>query len=265
EFPEREVPADRELHLKKGARVMCLANDQVGRYANGSLGWVRGFSAEGGSASGGEEAPEMGSSVLIELDDGGRVSIASHTWTVYRSVYDKKTKSLDQEKLGSFTQIPLKLAWAVTVHKGQGKTFNQVAIDLGRGAFAAGQTYVALSRCCSFEGLTLMKPVKLQDIRLDYSIVKFVTKIQYALAEKEMPLEKKIEHLRSAACAGKRLKITYLKGKDEKSERVIIPRSIEEDEYAGHEFLALRAWCESRQEERTFNVERILSITAVEQ
>ncbi len=253
EFPEREAPADIELRLKKGARVMCLANDQAGRYVNGSLGWVRGF----------EGHKETGDSVVVDLDEGGEVSVSSHTWTIYRSVYDQKTKSLDQEKLGSFTQIPLKLAWAVTIHKGQGKTFNEVTIDLGRGAFAAGQTYVALSRCRSFEGLTLMKPVKIEDIRLDYSIGKFVTGLQYALAEKEMPLDAKINVLRSAALAGKRLKMIYLKGKDEKSERVIIPKSIEEDEYAGHDFLALRAWCELRQEERTFNVEKIIGIEEI--
>ena len=181
------------------------------------------------------------------------------TWTIYRSVYDKATNTR-QEKLGSFTQIPLKLAWAVTIHKSQGKTFDQVTIDLGRGAFAAGQTYVALSRCRSFEGLALVKPVKLQDIRLDYSIVKFVTSLQYQLSAQKMSLEEKIHKLQQAAHESRRMKIIYLKGKDEKSERVIIPRAIENDEYAGHAFLALRAWCELRQEERTFNVERILRI-----
>lgn len=168
EFPEREAPTDVELHLKKGARVMCLANDQGGRYVNGSLGWVRGF----------EEDEELGDIVKVELDEGMTVSVSPHTWTIFRSVYDKETKSLTQEKLGSFTQMPLKLAWAVTIHKGQGKTFDEVAVDLGRGAFAAGQTYVALSRCRSLEGLTLLQPVKMEDIQVDASIVDFVTTLQ---------------------------------------------------------------------------------------
>ncbi len=251
DFPEREVPADAELRLKKGARVMCVANDENGRFVNGTLGWIAGFA---------KDDEESEPSIRVKLDTGDTVSISPHTWRIYRSVYDRAAKTLDQEKLGSFTQIPLKLAWAVTIHKSQGKTFDRVAVDLGRGAFAAGQTYVALSRCRSFEGLALVKPVKLQDIRLDYSIVKFVTSLQYDLAREELPMDEKIDLLRRAATERKRLKITYLKGKDEKSERVIIPRTIEEDEYAGHRFLALRAWCELRQEERTFNVERILEV-----
>jgi len=165
DFSEREAPAEEELCLKKGARVMCLANDPSGRFVNGSLGWVRDF----------EDDEEVGQSVLVDLDEGGETMISSHMWTIYRTKYDKKNNVLDQEKLGSFTQIPLKLAWAVTIHKGQGKTFDEVTIDLGRGAFAAGQTYVALSRCRSLEGLTLVKPVTMQDIRLDPSIVEFLT------------------------------------------------------------------------------------------
>lgn len=251
DFPEREAPTDVELCLKKGARVMCVANDPNGKFVNGSLGLVMDFKKENE-----DEEP----SIIVKLDEGKTVSISPHTWSIYRSVYDRATRTLDQEKLGSFTQIPLKLAWAVTIHKSQGKTFDQVTIDLGRGAFAAGQTYVALSRCRSFEGLTLVKPVKLQDIRLDYAIVKFVTSLQYRLSETKMPLDDKLAMLRLAAITGKRLKIVYLKGKDEKSERIIIPKAIEEDEYSGHKFLALRAWCELRQEDRTFNAERILGM-----
>ena len=253
DFPEREAPTDTELRLKKGARVMCLANDPDGKYVNGSLGWVTGF---GGDA-------ETGPSIEVDLDDGGTVSLSSHTWTVYRSVYDKKQKTLDQEKLGSFIQIPLKLAWAVTIHKSQGKTFDEVAVDLGRGAFAAGQTYVALSRCRSFKGLTLVRPVRLQDIHIDFAIVRFVTDLQYTLSKKALPHAEKLRLLKGAAKAKKRLKITYLKGKDEKSERVIVTGAIEEAEYEGKPFLALRAWCELRGGTRTFNVEKIIRIQEV--
>lgn len=252
DFPEREAPTDADLYLKKGARVMCVANDPDGAFVNGSLGLVVGFKKKNVNG-------EL--SILVKLDEGKTISISPHIWSIYRSVYVPATRALDQEKLGSFTQIPLKLAWAVTIHKSQGKTFDRVTIDLGRGAFAAGQTYVALSRCRSFEGLTLMKPVKLQDIRLDYSIVKFVTSLQYRLSERTMTLEDKLNTLREAIMTHKRLKIVYLKGKDEKSERIIVPKAIEEDEYSGHPFLALRAWCELRQEDRTFNAERILSIS----
>lgn len=167
EFSERETPAEPELRLKKGARVMCVANDQEGRFVNGSLGWVMGFKEKEGECD-----------VSVKLDDGKTISLSPHTWNLYQSIYDKKTKTLDQHRLGSYKQIPLKLAWAVTIHKSQGKTFDQVTIDLGRGAFATGQTYVALSRCRSFEGITLAKPVKLQDIRLDPAITEFVASLQ---------------------------------------------------------------------------------------
>lgn len=173
EFPDRDVPADGELRLKVGARVMCVANDQEGRFVNGSLGWVE---ALGDDPEKPDENAER--AVIVRLDDGGTVSIPSYTWTVYRSIYDRETKSLDQEKIGSFTQIPLRLAWAVTIHKSQGKTFDHVVINLGTGAFAAGQTYVALSRCRSLEGVALVKPIKPQDIRLDTSIVKFMTTLK---------------------------------------------------------------------------------------
>lgn len=188
EFPERDAPAPSELRLKKGARVMCLANDQGGRFVNGSLGVVIGFAnAEkdeaGQNKEDGKEDPVPEPSVMVELDEGGTVSIAPHTWTIYRSGYDRATNTLDQEKLGSFTQIPLKLAWAVTIHKSQGKTFDRVTVDLGDGAFTTGQAYVALSRCRSLDGLTLRRPVRLQDIRVDAAVVAFMGALRDGVGE----------------------------------------------------------------------------------
>ncbi len=167
-FPEREAPSDAILSLKKNARVMCVANDPHGRFVNGSLGWIVDFGVD----------DDTGPSVIVKLDNGGIISISSHLWNIYRSVFDYFTRTLDQEKMGSFSQIPLKLAWAVTIHKSQGKTFDEVTIDLGRGAFAAGQTYVALSRCRTLKGIHLVHPVKLHDIRLDDSIGDFMVQLQ---------------------------------------------------------------------------------------
>lgn len=178
DFPEREAPAPSELRLKVGARVMCLCNDQANRYVNGSLGHVVGFNdaAKGGAGETveGAEAPAPEPSVIVNLDEGATVSISPHTWTVYRSGYDRATNTLDREKVGSFMQVPLKLAWAVTIHKSQGKTFDRVTIDLGDGAFTTGQAYVALSRCRSLDGLSLRRPIRPQDIRLDRSVVEFM-------------------------------------------------------------------------------------------
>ncbi len=177
DFPEREAPVPSELRLKKGARVMCTANDQANRFVNGSLGVVMGFASgveDGAGEKGEAEGPAPDPGVIVKLDEGGTVTISPHTWTIYRSGYDRATNTLDQEKLGSFTQVPLKLAWAVTIHKSQGKTFDRVTIDLGDGAFTTGQTYVALSRCRSLDGLALRRPVRLQDIRVDGSVVEFM-------------------------------------------------------------------------------------------
>ncbi|TAL20703.1 WYL domain-containing protein [Patescibacteria group bacterium] len=246
DFPEREAPTDVLLPLKRGARVMCVVNDGGSRFVNGSLGWVRAVHKNG---------------VEVELDDGGdTVRIEPHTWTLYRSVYDPKARQLTQERIGSFTQIPVRLAWALTIHKSQGKTFDRAVIDMGRGAFAAGQTYVALSRCRSLEGLTLVQPLAVRDIRLDYAIVKFLTTMQYRLASQNLPIDRKVAVLKRAIQGKKAVAITYLKAKDEKSRRKIIPYAVEDAEYAGHPFLALRAYCLLRKEERTFNVERILDI-----
>ncbi len=163
-FSKFEVPTDTHLRLKIGARVMCMINDVSGRYVNGSLGVVRGF----GDVF-----------VTVELDSGDIVDVVEHDWTVYRSTYDANEGHLDQEKLGSYTQIPLRLAWAVTIHKSQGKTFDSVIIDLGHGAFAAGQVYVALSRCRRLEGVTLIKPVTVSQIHLDPKIGEFMENIKY--------------------------------------------------------------------------------------
>ena len=173
-FPPRETPTDASLALKKGARVMCVANDKEGRFVNGSLGRIQGFKAL--KKEGEKRAKDY--VVEVRLDSGSLVKILPHTWTIYRSSYDRSKNSLNQEKMGSFTQLPLRLAWAVTIHKSQGKTFDAVAIDLGRGAFASGQTYVALSRCRSFEGLSLAKPLTLHDVRLERAIEDFFESIR---------------------------------------------------------------------------------------
>ncbi|MCA9391478.1 MAG: AAA family ATPase [Candidatus Magasanikbacteria bacterium] len=164
DFERHETPTDSVLLLKKQARVMCIANDPLGRFVNGSLGWVEGFDTD-----------EQGTSfVLVRLDDGQTVAVGPHTWSLYQSVLNDETKTIEQEAVGSFTQLPLRLAWAVTIHKSQGKTFDHVVVDFGQGAFASGQAYVALSRCRSLEGLSLTKPVTNRDVRLDEAVVQFM-------------------------------------------------------------------------------------------
>ncbi|MBP6944957.1 AAA family ATPase [Patescibacteria group bacterium] len=160
DFQVKDAPTDEALVLKQGARVMCIANDIGGSYVNGSLGTIK-------------DLDEL--TVTVELDNETTVTLGTHAWTLFQSKYDEDTHTLVQEKLGSFAQIPLRLAWAVTIHKSQGKTFDKLIIDLERGAFAHGQIYVALSRCRSLEGITLTKPIQSHHIHADHSVGEFLT------------------------------------------------------------------------------------------
>jgi ATP-dependent exoDNAse (exonuclease V) alpha subunit len=158
-FHEKDAPTDEVLALKTGARVMFLNNDSLDRWVNGSLGTVKKLNER---------------EIIVVLDDGEEVEVETHTWNLFRFVYDKKTRCLERQKIGSFTQLPLRLAWAVTIHKSQGKTFDRVAIDLGYGAFASGQVYVALSRCKSLGGIFLKTPLELRHLIPDKRVTEFL-------------------------------------------------------------------------------------------
>jgi len=158
-FQDKEAPTDGVLVLKVNARVMFLNNDSLDRWVNGSLGTVKHLDER---------------KIIVELDNGEVVEVEAYTWNLFRFAYDDKTRCLEREKVGSFTQIPLRLAWAVTIHKSQGKTFDRVAIDLGYGTFAAGQVYVALSRCRSLAGIFLRTPLQLRHLISDKRVINFL-------------------------------------------------------------------------------------------
>jgi len=150
-------PTEAVLYLKEGAQVMLLKNDKDRRWVNGSIGRVYRLT------------PEM-----VEVEINGTIfEIKKEKWAKIRYVYHDESNSVKEEPLGSFTQFPLRLAWAVTIHKAQGLTYDTVAIDLGTGSFAHGQTYVALSRCTSLEGLYLTRSVVPRDIIVDQRILDF--------------------------------------------------------------------------------------------
>jgi len=158
DFPENSLPTDLELSLKEGAQIVFIKNDPDRRWVNGTIGRVSMLAQD---------------LLEVKLENGDIHTIQKEKWSNIKYTFDSKTKKIKEEELGSFTQYPVKLAWALTVHKSQGLTFNNVIIDMGRGAFTGGQTYVALSRCRSFEGLTLKSTVADRDIFVNPTIINF--------------------------------------------------------------------------------------------
>jgi len=245
DFDMRIAPADKELKLKAGAQVMFLNNNAEGLWVNGSIGVIEDIS---------------GDDITVMTQEGYSVTVEPYKWTLYKYVYDKREKQLHQESLGYFIQYPLNLAWAVTIHKSQGKTFERVIIDLGRGTFAHGQAYVALSRCRSLEGISLTKPLKKGHIIMDYRVAQFLTRFQYLLSEARCSLDEKIRIIEGAIKDKKALQITYLKPNDQKSRRTVKPSYVGDMEYQGRNYLGMKAYCLERMDTRVFRVDRILEI-----
>jgi ATP-dependent DNA helicase PIF1 len=167
-FNERDAPTSTELELKPGARVMFVKNDQKGRWVNGTLGYVKELFEDG---------------VSVMSDDGELLDVYPEKWEIYKTTFNQDERKLENETVGSFTQLPLKLAWAITIHKSQGQTFDKVILDLKHRAFSAGQTYVALSRCRTLEGLYLTTKITASDIRTDFAVTKFLEQFEKILEE----------------------------------------------------------------------------------
>lgn len=158
DFPENAYPTDIELTLKEGAQIVFVKNDPEHRWVNGTIGRV---------------AEATDDEISVELENGERHSLDLERWDNVRYRYDEKTHKVSEEVLGSFIQFPVKLAWALTIHKSQGLTFRNVTIDVGRGAFTGGQSYVALSRCTSLEGIKLLSTINERDIFVSPVIQRF--------------------------------------------------------------------------------------------
>ncbi|MGV7221335.1 MAG: ATP-dependent DNA helicase [Nitrospinales bacterium] len=159
-FKEKDAPTDLELKLKTGALVMLLNNDRERKWVNGDVVKV---------------LETRSQSVLVEFNDGTVHDVGIHSWETIRFIFDEEEQKIVPTKIGGFTQIPIKPAWAMTIHKAQGKTFEKVFMDLGSGAFAEGQTYVALSRCKTIEGLKLASPLTPHDIFVNEKVKSFMS------------------------------------------------------------------------------------------
>ena len=250
DFDKKYYPTSLELELKKGAQIMLLNNDSAGRWVNGSVGRILEIKTD----ADGDDF------LSVCLSNGRKVEVRPYTWEVSRYFFNRSAGILDAETIGSFTQYPVRLAWAVTIHKSQGKTFDRVIIDIGRGSFAHGQVYVAISRCTCFEGLVLKRPILKKHIWMDWKIVRFLTRYQYDISEKEMSFDEKVKRIKSAIKEGETMEIIYLKANDVKSKRKIQPRYIGDMEYLGKIFPGIEAYCLERKAMRNFRVDRILEI-----
>jgi ATP-dependent DNA helicase PIF1 len=251
DFDISAPPTHTELSLKKDAQIMMLNNDPSGRWVNGSIGKIIDIVSEEGEKD----------TLVVMLNNKAVVEVTPFTWELFKYMYDEKSEALRSETIGSFTQYPLTLAWAVTIHKSQGKTFEKVILDIGNGTFAHGQMYVALSRCTSLEGLILRQPVQKRHILMDWRIVNFVTQFQYHISEKKFPIEKKIDLIQEAIVQKRKLEIVYLKASDEKSKRIITPSYVGEMTYSGKKYIGVAGFDAALQEERNFRVDRILEIS----
>jgi ATP-dependent DNA helicase PIF1 len=161
DFQENQFPTEGKLRLKVGAQVMMLNNDMRGRWVNGSIGKIV------------SRTKDFNGDILgVQLNEGGLVQVEPFTWEIY-NFFVNDSGQITPEAVGSFKQYPLKLAWAVTIHKSQGKTLDNIIIDLGTGAFAHGQVYVALSRCRTLANIRLKKPLRVADVQFDPRVKEF--------------------------------------------------------------------------------------------
>ncbi|MFO7866065.1 MAG: AAA family ATPase [Candidatus Aminicenantes bacterium] len=251
-FDVSALPTDEVLEIKVDSQIMMVNNDRKGRWVNGTVGRVVSVPGEH------EDGP-----ILVERQEGGTVSVQPYVWELFRYEYDERSKKIYTEPVGAFYQYPLRLAWAITIHKSQGKTFDRVVIDIGRGTFAHGQVYVALSRCTGFDGLVLKKEIHKKHIRMDYRVVRFLTRFQYKKADSKLSYAKKTEMIRSAIDQGRSLETVYLKPNDTKTRRRILPRSVQKMEFKGREFEGVKAFCFKRGEERVFRIDRMLELKEI--
>jgi hypothetical protein len=255
DFTKNSLPADEILKLKTGAQVMFLNNDPEGRWINGTMGEVKEIHLQ-----------EEFIKVLI-IEKNQIVDVFMHRWDLVKYVYDVNSQKIETEIAGSFHQFPLRLAWAVTIHKSQGKTFQKVIVDIGRGAFCPGQLYVALSRCTNLENIILKERIRKRDILTDHDVVNFLSThcLDTSIDGPQISNQDKIKFLEDAIRKKSRVTLSYEDSRGRISTRTIKPVFVGELKYADNNYLGVTAFCFLRNENRNFNIDRILEIIVADE
>ena len=249
---EDKLPAPYKLELKKDAQIMMLKNDSGKRWVNGTIGIVDKLEHD---------------SITVRID-GNKYKIEKETWNEVEYVLNKETKEIEPKINAGFSQFPLQLSYAMTIHKSQGKSFDKITLDIGSGAFAHGQVYVALSRCRTLNGIVLSNQIKNSDIIVDPRVIEFYkTKL---IPKKTTTTTKNND---SASIRGEilrainndeKIKIVYENFNGEVKERILsnIQLTNEFDEY-GYNNQHIKAFCHLRNEERSFKIDRIKKIERI--
>ena len=235
DFGKEYYPTATTLNFKDSAQIMMLNNDQEQRWVNGTIGTII-----------------TTDPLQIQLQNGNTVEVNPHTWEVFKVFL--KNKTITTEAVGSFIQYPFRLAWAITIHKSQGLTFDN--INVSSGIFTPGQLYVALSRCTTLTGITLQKPLSPGHIRVDHRVKQFLIKLR----TQDIDTPQIITQLTQAINTNQQLHMLYIDGNDTETTRTIIPRTLSTETFRNIEFQALKAHCTLRQADRTFRIDRILSL-----
>jgi hypothetical protein len=249
---ENKLPAPYRLELKKNAQIMLLKNDSGKRWVNGTIGIVDNLDKD---------------SITVKINDS-KYKIEKETWNEVEYILNKETKEIEPKIIAGFSQFPLQLSYAMTIHKSQGKSFDKITIDVGTGAFAHGQVYVALSRCRTLNGIILSNQIRNSDIIVDPRVIEFY-KTKSIPNKTSTPVQNndetsiKSEILRAINNAEK-IKIVYENFNGEVKERILsnIQLTSEFDEY-GYSNQHIRAYCHLRNEERSFKIDRIKKIERI--